>query len=176
MVITLSSEILVTRIACRSFRKSAASARSRSSAGVDTKTSAVGSVVKITMMRPVRLGDVQRADAVVKTAGQVLEKYKDYKAALADGFEIFMPNLPGYVVCLPHYFEKTGTQVATRDDDTKCFAAWMKTIANAIDYAEKHSNGRPILCQCVVHDDLDKWEDEGGIRVHTKPDVACFDG
>ena len=54
----------------------------------------MGPHMKITMMRPVRPGDVQRADAVVKTARQVLEKYTDFKAALADGFEIFMPNLP----------------------------------------------------------------------------------
>lgn len=46
----------------------------------------------------------------------------------------------GYVVYLPHYFEKTGTQIATRDDDVKYFATWMRTIADTIDQARGKAN------------------------------------
>ncbi len=46
----------------------------------------------------------------------------------------------GYVVLLPHYFEKTGTQYATRDDDVRFFASWMKTVADAIEFAGKQPN------------------------------------
>jgi dienelactone hydrolase len=46
----------------------------------------------------------------------------------------------GYVVYLPHYFEKTGTQFATRDDDVKYFATWMRTIADTIDQAKSKAN------------------------------------
>jgi dienelactone hydrolase len=49
----------------------------------------------------------------------------------------------GYVVYLPHYFEKTGTQFATPEEDRKYFADWMKTIANAIEYAAKQPNVDP---------------------------------
>jgi dienelactone hydrolase len=46
----------------------------------------------------------------------------------------------GYVVLLPHYFDKTGTQFANLDDDTKYFPYWMKTIADAIQFAGKQPN------------------------------------
>ena len=46
----------------------------------------------------------------------------------------------GYVVLLPHYFDKTGTQFATRDEDTKYFARWMKTIADAIQFAGRQQS------------------------------------
>jgi dienelactone hydrolase len=46
----------------------------------------------------------------------------------------------GYVVYLPHYFEKTGTQFATRDDDVKYFATWMRTISDTIDHAKAKAN------------------------------------
>src|ERR1700682_4267947 len=47
----------------------------------------------------------------------------------------------GYVVYLPHYFEKTGTQRATRDDDVKYFATWMRTVTDTIGYAKRKTNG-----------------------------------
>jgi dipeptidyl aminopeptidase/acylaminoacyl peptidase len=46
----------------------------------------------------------------------------------------------GYVVYLPHYFEKTGTERATREDDIKYFATWMRTITDAIGHAKNQSN------------------------------------
>lgn len=54
----------------------------------------MGPHMKMTTVRPRRAGDDARAAAIVQTARRVLEKYKDYKTALADGFEIFMPNVP----------------------------------------------------------------------------------
>src|SRR5262249_35699978 len=44
------------------------------------------------------------------------------------------------VVLLPHYFDKTGTQFATHEDDTRYFATWMKAIADAIQFAGKQPN------------------------------------
>ena len=54
----------------------------------------MGPHMKMTMVRPILGGDDERAGAIVQTARRVLEKYKDYKTALADGFEIFLPNVP----------------------------------------------------------------------------------
>jgi hypothetical protein len=44
--------------------------------------------------RPTQPGDRQRADAIVIAARQAMEPYRDYRKALADGYQIFLPNLP----------------------------------------------------------------------------------
>jgi len=54
----------------------------------------MGPHMKMTALRDLKPGDQQKADQVVETARRVAEKYKDYKAALADGYKIFLPNLP----------------------------------------------------------------------------------
>ena len=48
--------------------------------------------------------------------------------------------LAGYVVYLPHYFEKTGTERATMDDYVKYFAPWMRTVTDTIAYAKTQAN------------------------------------
>ena len=53
----------------------------------------MGPHMKMTALRPLKSGDEQKADAVAQAARRVAEKYSDYKVALADGFEIFMPNV-----------------------------------------------------------------------------------
>jgi len=50
--------------------------------------------VLMTTLRPVQPGDQQRADAVVAAAREAMEPYRDYRNALADGYEIFLPNVP----------------------------------------------------------------------------------
>jgi len=45
-------------------------------------------------LRDPKPGDQEKAEKVVEQARQSLEKYKDYKAAQADGYKIFLPNLP----------------------------------------------------------------------------------
>ena len=54
----------------------------------------MGPHMQMTPLRPVRAGDAERARALVATARAALEKYKDYHAALDDGYQIFLPNLP----------------------------------------------------------------------------------
>jgi hypothetical protein len=49
------------------------------------------------LMTPVRSAsaeDRSRADEISATLGRAIQKYKDYRVALADGFHIFAPNLP----------------------------------------------------------------------------------
>lgn len=51
-----------------------------------------------TAKRPLRLEDQQQADLIVKELRTVLEKYRDYRVAIEDGYEPFLPNVPQ-----PHY-------------------------------------------------------------------------
>jgi len=53
----------------------------------------MGAHMKLTDMRPLRPGDKERADAIVQSAKDVMQRYADYHDALADGFRIFLPNL-----------------------------------------------------------------------------------
>ena len=54
----------------------------------------MGPHMKMTALRQPKPGDQEKADQVAQAARKVAEKYTDYKVALADGFEIFMPNRP----------------------------------------------------------------------------------
>ena len=48
----------------------------------------------MTEMRQATPGDAQRANEIVEQLRSGIEKYKDYHVALADGFHIFLPNVP----------------------------------------------------------------------------------
>jgi len=54
----------------------------------------MGPHMKMTPLRDPKPGDAEQAEKIVEAARQVAEKYRDYKVALADGFQIFLPNLP----------------------------------------------------------------------------------
>jgi hypothetical protein len=54
----------------------------------------MGAHMKMTALRTAKAGDQEKAQQVVDAARKAAEKYKDYKAALADGYKIFLPNLP----------------------------------------------------------------------------------
>lgn len=48
----------------------------------------------LTALRPPQPGDQQKADAIVAAARAAMEPYRDYRKALADGYHIFLPNVP----------------------------------------------------------------------------------
>ena len=50
--------------------------------------------MKMTELRPLKGGDQQKADEVLAGARKAMEQYRDYRVALGDGFQIFLPNLP----------------------------------------------------------------------------------
>jgi hypothetical protein len=54
----------------------------------------MGPHMKMTAMRDTQPGDQEKADQVVQAARKVATKYQDYKVALADGYKIFLPDLP----------------------------------------------------------------------------------
>jgi hypothetical protein len=54
----------------------------------------MGPHMKMTALRQPKPGDAARAQEIVEAARKASEKYLDYHVALADGFKIFLPNVP----------------------------------------------------------------------------------
>jgi hypothetical protein len=48
----------------------------------------------MTSLRPLKSSDQQKADQIVADAKQAMAPYQDYRKALADGYTIFLPNVP----------------------------------------------------------------------------------
>jgi hypothetical protein len=48
----------------------------------------------MTTLRPIAPGDRQKADSIVVAAKAAIAPYQDYRKALADGYRIFLPNVP----------------------------------------------------------------------------------
>jgi hypothetical protein len=48
----------------------------------------------MTSLRSPQPGDQQKADAIVSAAKQAMAPYEDYRKALADGYTIFLPDVP----------------------------------------------------------------------------------
>jgi hypothetical protein len=48
----------------------------------------------MTELRPLKPGDREKADAVVAAARKAMAPYGDFHRALADGYKIFLPNVP----------------------------------------------------------------------------------
>lgn len=53
----------------------------------------MGPHMRMTTLRAMQPGDQEKADQVVQAARAAMEKYKDYRVALADGYKIFLPNV-----------------------------------------------------------------------------------
>src|SRR5215470_15937671 len=54
----------------------------------------MGAHMHMSTLRDPQPGDAERAEKVVEQVRPALEKYRDYKVALAEGFKIFLPNVP----------------------------------------------------------------------------------
>src|ERR1700674_4267734 len=52
----------------------------------------------MTTLRPANPADEKRAAEIIAQLRPAIEKYQDYRVALAEGFKIFMPEVPQ-----PHY-------------------------------------------------------------------------
>src|SRR5258708_19474529 len=61
----------------------------------------------MTELRQVHAGDAAKAQQVVEQARPALEKYRDYKVALDEGFKIFLPNVPQKMYHFPNYQNAT---------------------------------------------------------------------
>ncbi len=63
-----------------------------------------------TSPRPMQPGDQQKADAVVAAARRAMEPYRDYHKALADGYRIFLPDVPQAI----YHFSRRDYAIAAR--------------------------------------------------------------
>jgi hypothetical protein len=50
--------------------------------------------MRLTPLRPANAADRQRADQIVAQLREMIEPYKDYRVALANGYQIFLPQMP----------------------------------------------------------------------------------
>lgn len=60
----------------------------------DAGMSHMSSHMYMTALRSPKSGDQKRADAVVGAAKAAMAPYQDYRNAIADGYRIFLPNVP----------------------------------------------------------------------------------
>src|SRR5688572_30537653 len=67
----------------------AASTSAMSARSVD-----MGPHMKLTPVRTPSVADQQRAAEVAQRARQAIQPYRDYRKALADGYQMFLPNIP----------------------------------------------------------------------------------
>ena len=85
--------------------------------GMGPSMEAMAGHVLITPLRPKQPGDDEKAKALVAKVKAMMERYKDYRKALADGYVIANPKLrqPQY-----HFMNRANTQEAdVRFDPTK---------------------------------------------------------
>lgn len=68
----------------------------------------MGPHMHMSALRDPQPGDQQRAQAIVDQARPALERYKDYKIALADGYKIFLPNIPQPMYHFTNYINAGG--------------------------------------------------------------------
>jgi hypothetical protein len=107
----------------------------------------------MTSLRPKQPGDQERADAIVAAAKQAMTPYQDYHKALADGYKIFLPNIPQ-----PQYhFTKyaNGWEARSRFDPLKPTSLLYK----------KTADGGYQLVGVMYTDRVDASEDEINSRV-----------
>jgi hypothetical protein len=67
---------------------------SPSAAHGEAGSAEMGPHMHLTAARPARPGDESRAAEVADRARRAVEKYRDYKVALRDGYEILLPDVP----------------------------------------------------------------------------------
>lgn len=107
----------------------------------------------MTVLRPQKPGDQQKADAIVAAARQAMAPYRDYRKALADGFQILLPNIPQ-----PQYhFSKAANGRAARShfDPLKPTSLLYK----------KTADGSYELVGVMYTDRVDASEDEINERI-----------
>jgi hypothetical protein len=109
----------------------------------------------MTALRDPKPGDRQKADAVLAAARQAMAPYQDYHKALADGYEIFLPNVPQAQYHFTNYAH--GLEARTSFDPSKPTSLLYKKTADGgyrlvgamytdrVDASEEEIDGRVPL-------------------------------
>ena len=90
--------------------------------------SAMAGHMYMTSARQPSPGDQKKADAIVAAAKQAMAPYTDYHKALADGYEIFLPNIPQPQYHFTNY--EYGREAHTKFDPLKPTSLLYKKTAD----------------------------------------------
>ena len=82
----------------------------------------------MTPLRPLEPGDQAKADAVTAAAKTAMAPYQDYQKALADGYEIFLPNVPQAIYHFTQH--ENGREAAQHFDPLKPTSLLYKKTAD----------------------------------------------
>src|SRR5579872_2559684 len=63
-----------------------------------------GAHMHMTPPRPASAEDLSRADHIAATLRNAIEQYRDYRVAIADGYRIFLPNVPQDIYHFTNYW------------------------------------------------------------------------
>jgi hypothetical protein len=72
----------------------------------------MGAHMHMSALREPQHGDAERAQHIADQAREALEKYRDYNAALADGYKIFLPNVPQKMYHFTNWLYAMGAAVS----------------------------------------------------------------
>jgi hypothetical protein len=72
----------------------------------------MGAHMHMTELRKPQPGDEAKAQQVVDEARPALERYRDYKVALSDGYRIFLPNVPQKMYHFTNWLYAMGAAVS----------------------------------------------------------------
>lgn len=129
----------------------------------------------MTALRQPSPGDPQKADAIVAAAKAAMAPYQDYRKALADGYEIFLPNLPQ-----PQYHftnHEHGLEARQRFDSSKPTSLLYKKTADGgyklvgvmytdrVDASEAELNERIPLSVARWHQHINFCKAPAGKRI-----------
>jgi hypothetical protein len=121
--------------------------------GADGTMAHMSGHMYMTTLRQARPGDQQRADAIVAAARTAMEPYRDYHKALADGYRIFLPNVPQPQYHFTNY--ANGREAAQHFDPLKPTSLLYK----------KTADGGYELVGAMYTDRVDANEDELDQRI-----------
>ena len=71
--------------------------------GMSDQDMDMGAHMFMTDLRPANAADEKRAAEILADLRPAIEKYKDYRVALADGLQIFLPNVPQKIYHFTNY-------------------------------------------------------------------------
>lgn len=107
----------------------------------------------MTTPRPLQPGDQQKADSIVAAAKTAMAPYQDYRKALADGYQIFLPNVPQPQYHFTNY--KNALAARSHFDPLKPTSLLYK----------KNSDGGYTLVGAMYTDNVDATENELNERI-----------
>jgi hypothetical protein len=136
----------------------------------------------LTTLRPQKPGDQQKADAVAAAAKEAMAPYQDYHRALADGYQIFLPNVPQHI----YHFTKSehGREARRQFDPLKPTSLLYRKTAHGgyklvgvmytdrVDASEDELNGRIPLSVARWHQHINFCKaPEGQKEAYFGPDA-----